>query len=103
MSGCHNCLLVQSVLSLYHSELRSRDNHEKDRLHNEEPLVLLPLEVMVKPLELRFRYHFDGERPTNRPDKVQQRARRKLIVDPPLTEAAGVLFVPHHRPSEYVQ
>lgn len=35
-----------------------------------EPLVLLPLEVMVKPLELRFRYHFEGDRPTNRPDKV---------------------------------
>ena len=35
-----------------------------------EPLVLLPLEVMVKPLELGFKYHFDGDRPTNRPDKV---------------------------------
>ena len=35
-----------------------------------DPLVLLPLEVMVRPLELRFMYHFDGDRPTNRPDKV---------------------------------
>lgn len=35
-----------------------------------ESLVLLPLEVMVRPLELRFRYHFEGDRPTNRLDKV---------------------------------
>ncbi len=35
-----------------------------------QPIVLLPLEVMVKPLELRFTYHFEGDRPTNRLDKV---------------------------------
>ena len=34
--------------------------------------MLLPLEVMAKPLELRFRYHFDGDKPTNRLDKVCQ-------------------------------
>jgi hypothetical protein len=35
-----------------------------------DAMVLLPLEVMAKPLEMRFRYHFDSDRPTNRPDKV---------------------------------
>ncbi|KAI9888990.1 MAG: hypothetical protein M1814_006048 [Vezdaea aestivalis] len=33
--------------------------------------VLLPLEVMAKSLEARFRYHFDGDRPTNRLDKPE--------------------------------
>lgn len=32
---------------------------------------LLPLEVLVKPLALRFRYHFDGDRATNRIDKPE--------------------------------
>lgn len=32
--------------------------------------MLLPLEVMVHPLELRFKYHFSGDKPTNRLDKV---------------------------------
>lgn len=35
--------------------------------------VLLPLQVMMKPLELRFEYHFQGDRPTNKIDKVSQR------------------------------
>ncbi|RAH72338.1 RINT-1 family protein [Aspergillus aculeatinus CBS 121060] len=36
-----------------------------------EPPVLLPLEVMVHPLELRFKYHFSGDKPTNRLDKPE--------------------------------
>lgn len=32
---------------------------------------LLPFEALVKPLAMRFRYHFAGERPTNRADKPQ--------------------------------
>ena len=32
---------------------------------------LLPLEVMAKPLGLRFRYHFEGDKQTNRLDKVK--------------------------------
>lgn len=39
--------------------------------HSEETQVLLPLEVMVHPLELRFKYHFSGTKPTNRLDKVR--------------------------------
>ncbi|DAA78236.1 TPA_exp: Uncharacterized protein A8136_4212 [Trichophyton benhamiae CBS 112371] len=33
--------------------------------------ILLPLEVMSRPLELRFKYHFSGDRPTNRLDKPE--------------------------------
>ncbi|EZF30684.1 hypothetical protein H109_05369 [Trichophyton interdigitale MR816] len=38
--------------------------------HPELP-ILLPLEVMSRPLELRFKYHFSGDRPTNRLDKPE--------------------------------
>lgn len=51
----------------YLSELDVQNDHIKPY---EEPLVLLPLEVMVKPLDLRFQYHFSGDRPTNKLDKV---------------------------------
>ncbi|KAF2459627.1 TIP-1 family-domain-containing protein [Lineolata rhizophorae] len=34
-------------------------------------LVLLPMETLVKPLALRFRYHFSGARPTNRLDRPE--------------------------------
>ncbi|KAL5121124.1 hypothetical protein ACEQ8H_000975 [Pleosporales sp. CAS-2024a] len=35
------------------------------------PPVLFPLEVLVQPLAMRFRYHFEGQRPTNRPDRPE--------------------------------
>lgn len=38
---------------------------------NAELPISFPLEVMVHPLELRFKYHFSGEKPTNRLDKVR--------------------------------
>lgn len=36
-----------------------------------DPIILLPMETMVQPLATRFRYHFYGERPTNRLDKPE--------------------------------
>ncbi|PVI06982.1 hypothetical protein DM02DRAFT_609357 [Periconia macrospinosa] len=35
------------------------------------PPVLFPFEVIVRPLELRFRYHFEGDKPTNRIDRPE--------------------------------
>ncbi|OCK84908.1 hypothetical protein K432DRAFT_378152 [Lepidopterella palustris CBS 459.81] len=35
------------------------------------PAVLFPFEVLVEPLEMRFRYHFEGDKPTNRLDKPE--------------------------------
>ena len=35
------------------------------------PFVLLPLEILVRPLEMRFRYHFEGDKPTNRIDRPE--------------------------------
>ena len=69
---------VKKLLVLQEPELKARDNAEKSAL--DEPLILLPLEVMAKPLELRFKYHFEGNRPTNKPEKV-----RSSSVNPKLT------------------
>lgn len=61
---------VKRLLDLQQPELKARDNQTADSTKGEERLVLLPLEVMAKPLELRFKYHFEGDRPTNKLDKV---------------------------------
>ena len=63
---------VKKLLDLQAPELKARDNQSAEIIGKEDPLVLLPLEVMAKPLELRFKYHFEGERPTNRLDKVPE-------------------------------
>ncbi|KAI9656096.1 MAG: hypothetical protein M1829_000451 [Trizodia sp. TS-e1964] len=62
---------VVKLLEFQEPELLARENEAFFLNVSPEPIVLLPLEVMVKPLELRFRYHFDGDRPTNRPDKPE--------------------------------
>ena len=31
---------------------------------------LFPLQALVEPISLRFKYHFEGSRPTNKPEKV---------------------------------
>ncbi|KAL8996481.1 MAG: hypothetical protein Q9169_004031 [Polycauliona sp. 2 TL-2023] len=59
---------VERLLELQEPELKVQGDHIRP---NEEPLVLLPFEVMVKPLELRFQYHFSGDRPTNKLDKPE--------------------------------
>ncbi|KAI4273822.1 MAG: hypothetical protein LQ337_004374 [Flavoplaca oasis] len=59
---------VERLLELQKPELNIQGDHVKP---HEEPLVLLPLEVMVRPLDLRFQYHFHGDRPTNKLDKPE--------------------------------
>ena len=61
---------IKKLLELQEPELKARDNQDTKKNSIEEQLVLLPLEVMVRPLELRFKYHFEGDRQTNRLDKV---------------------------------
>ncbi|EAW09690.1 RINT-1 family protein [Aspergillus clavatus NRRL 1] len=60
---------VELLLDLQTPELKGRDITLKR--HAVEPQILLPLEVMVHPLELRFKYHFSGDKPTNRLDKPE--------------------------------
>lgn len=62
---------VGRLLDLQMSELVAGENMNKSKTSKEEPFVLLPLEVMVRPLQLRFDYHFSGDRPTNRLDKPE--------------------------------
>ena len=61
---------VKRLLDLQEPELEVRDSQDDKFSNQEGPLVLLPLEVMAKPLELRFKYHFEGDWPTNKLDKV---------------------------------
>ena len=61
---------VERLLDLQQPELEARARETRDSLTHGQ-LVLLPLEIMVKPLHLRFKYHFDGDRATNKIDKVR--------------------------------
>ncbi|KAK7528074.1 TIP-1 family-domain-containing protein [Phyllosticta citriasiana] len=56
---------VGNLLQLQKPELEAAENAKPG------PVVLLPLEVLVQPLEMRFRYHFYGDKPTNRLDKPE--------------------------------
>ena len=62
---------VGKLLDLQEPEFKERERVSDSPPKGVQPLVLLPLEVMFKPLELRFIYHFDGDRVTNRLDKPE--------------------------------
>ena len=59
------------LLDLQKPELEAHEEAVAIDPSAKEPIILLPIEVLVRPLELRFRYHFDGDRPTNRIDKPE--------------------------------
>ncbi|KAI4260005.1 MAG: hypothetical protein LQ352_000501 [Teloschistes flavicans] len=59
---------VKRLLELQEPELKAQSDQVEPL---REPVVLLPLEVMTKPLDLRFQYHFSGDRPTNKLDKPE--------------------------------
>ena len=52
-------------------ELQKPDLQENAEEDAPDAISLLPMEVMVEPLALRFRFHFYGEKPTNRLDKPE--------------------------------
>ncbi|KAK5125106.1 hypothetical protein LTR85_000780 [Meristemomyces frigidus] len=62
---------VGRLVDLQKPELEDREHLDVQRSPTDEPPVLLPLEVMVRPLEQRFTYHFSGNKPTNRLDKPE--------------------------------
>lgn len=65
------CLLLNCAdLICWFRDIKARNAELESSGSNTEPIVLLPLEVMVHPLVLRFKYHFYGNKPTNRLDKV---------------------------------
>ncbi|OLL21901.1 RAD50-interacting protein 1 [Neolecta irregularis DAH-3] len=54
------------------SEARAAIDHDLGSYENTRRYnVLLPFEILAKPLAVRFRYHFDGNRPTNQIDKPE--------------------------------
>lgn len=60
-------------LYAYASNAVARELQGRDTISNSqdvEPPILFPMEVIVHPLALRFKYHFNGDKPTNRFDKV---------------------------------
>ncbi|KAJ9352042.1 RINT-1 family protein [Paecilomyces variotii] len=62
---------VRLLLSLQEPELEQRSISTGKSEQGAEQPILLPLEAMVHPLDLRFKYHFSGEKPTNRLDKPE--------------------------------
>jgi RAD50-interacting protein 1 len=62
---------VGRLLDLQKPELERLEENAGQGQTNHDPPVLLPLEVVVQPLEQRFTYHFSGNRPTNRLDKPE--------------------------------
>ncbi|CAK3972207.1 rint-1 family [Lecanosticta acicola] len=58
------------LLDLQKQELEDRE-HDHSRSPEEDPVPLLPFEVLIHPLEQRFTYHFSGNKPTNRLDKPE--------------------------------
>ena len=62
---------VGKLLDLQMPELEAMENASTSKTGSKPPAVLFPFEVLVQPLEMRFRYHFEGDRPTNRLDKPE--------------------------------
>jgi len=62
---------VMKLLHLQMPELEGSSYSQRQGSKNTLPAVLFPFEVLVKPLEMRFRYHFDGDKPTNRIDRPE--------------------------------
>lgn len=60
-----------NVIDLLKLQVLDLEAHERLNDGNAQPLVLLPLKVMVAPLELGFRYHFEGDKSTNRLDRPE--------------------------------
>ena len=62
---------VGRLLHLQRQELEHAEQDAGRPSTDSEPPVLLPLEVMARPIEQRFIYHFSGNKPTNRLDKPE--------------------------------
>lgn len=94
------CYALEGLRGLFR-ELRARESQVDGNALQSGPLVLLPLEVMVKPLALRFHYHFDGDRPTNKIDKVCHVIRSPIFIDI-LIIPARIFFISCHRAPLYL-
>jgi RAD50-interacting protein 1 len=62
---------VTKLLDLQMPELNASVKTEESKRTDGNLQTLFPFEVLVQPLEMRFRYHFEGDRPTNKLDKPE--------------------------------
>ena len=62
---------VEALLDLQEPDIDAKTTEISNLTSPPDPMVLLPLEIMLKPLELRFRFHFFGNKATNRLDKPE--------------------------------
>ncbi len=62
---------IAKLLQLQMPELEGTQYAQRPGAKLRLPPVLFPFEVLVQPLEMRFRYHFDGDKPTNRIDRPE--------------------------------
>jgi hypothetical protein len=62
---------VGKLLDLQIPELEAHEAANDGASFPVQPLVLLPLKVMVNPLESAFRFHFEGNQPTNRLERPE--------------------------------
>ena len=69
--------MVNLTLSLFSGEKL----HLPDLAHYSEKDGLYPIQALIQPVSLRFKYHFEGARQTNRVDKVSICIRKSTAVD----------------------
>ncbi|KAJ4291172.1 hypothetical protein N0V90_010370 [Kalmusia sp. IMI 367209] len=62
---------VSKLLDLQMPELDGAGYAQGQASNIKLPAVLFPFQVLVQPLEMRFRYHFDGDKATNRIDRPE--------------------------------
>lgn len=62
---------VVKLLDLQMSELEAINYAPASSANVKLPAVLFPFEVLVRSLEMRFRFHFEGDKPTNRIDRPE--------------------------------
>lgn len=62
---------VVKLLDLQMPELQGIESSTGQGSKVKLPAVLFPFRVLVQPLEMRFRYHFEGDKPTNRIDRPE--------------------------------
>ena len=55
---------------------------------------LYPIQALVHPIALRFRFHFEGQRPTNQLEKVR-RSRAGLLGLLMISRLARVVLYPY--------
>ncbi|CAI6338823.1 unnamed protein product [Periconia digitata] len=62
---------VTKLLDLQMPELEGLSYATDSSANIKLPAVLFPFEVLVRSLKMRFRYHFEGDKPTNRIDRPE--------------------------------